>query len=467
MLWRRGFRPRFVMTKRRALFLVFLSIFIPITAVLYQRLRATVPLFQKAAPIVTKMASEKPPVIVVGAGLAGLAASYSALEAGAPAVRLLERGPKAGGNSIKASSGINGAPTKYQNVELYGLDTSFFSDTVVSAGTKLSASVAQPIREHREKLISTLTNRSASAIDFLVELGVDLSVVTMLGGHSIPRTHRGSGKTPPGAAIVTTLLNRLKEKGDRFQLLTESEVTKLLTDPNTGAVTGVEYRALNKVAESETDADATPVPQRVFLHGPVIFTTGGFGGDTHGLLQKYRPDLAGLPSTNDPRPGSHPILSAAGAKLVDMESVQIHPTGFVDPKDPNARLKFLAAEMLRGEGGILLFNGQRFVNELDTREKVSSVIMDLPQSADDEGGLRQWDIQILLDPGACARAENHVAFYMWKGLLQKKKVSELDDVTRQTVKEYAAVVRGEAKDEFGRLNFGHWNLGISGEITGD
>jgi FAD-dependent fumarate reductase len=42
------------------------------------------------------------------------------------------------------------------------------------------------------------------------------------------------------------------------------------------------------------------------------------------------------------------------ANLVDMEHIQVHPTGFVDPKDPENPNKFLAAKVLRGVGGILL-----------------------------------------------------------------------------------------------------------------
>jgi succinate dehydrogenase/fumarate reductase flavoprotein subunit len=35
---------------------------------------------------------------------------------------------------------------------------------------------------------------------------------------------------------------------------------------------------------------------------------------------------------------------AIGANGVDMDKVQVHPTGLVDPKDPNSKWKFLAAE---------------------------------------------------------------------------------------------------------------------------
>lgn len=185
-------------------------------------------------------AAPPPTVIVVGAGLAGLAASYSALGAGA-AVRLLERADKPGGNSIKVSSGINGAPTRFQS----GLDATFYTDTVRSAGARLAKADAYSATFHkheREALIAKLTGSSAQAIDFLVEeIGVDLSVVAQLGGHSFPRTHRGGGKLPPGAVIVTTLLDKLKQNPN-FEIRTGCEVKKLLTAPGpTRRVTGVEY----------------------------------------------------------------------------------------------------------------------------------------------------------------------------------------------------------------------------------
>jgi succinate dehydrogenase/fumarate reductase flavoprotein subunit len=85
------------------------------------------------------------------------------------------------------------------------------------------------------------------------------------------------------------------------------------------------------------------------------------------LLKKYRPELWDLPTTN----GDHStgdgikIASQIGGNLVDMEKVQVHPTGLVDPKEADAKVKFLAAEALRGVGGILLDgNGNRFCDEL-------------------------------------------------------------------------------------------------------
>jgi len=38
------------------------------------------------------------------------------------------------------------------------------------------------------------------------------------------------------------------------------------------------------------------------------------------------------------------MLMKIGANGIDMDKVQVHPTGLVDPKDPTAKTKFLAAE---------------------------------------------------------------------------------------------------------------------------
>merc|ERR1711959_818068 len=110
--------------------------------------------------------------------------------------------------------------------------------------------------------------------------------------------------------------------------------------------------------------------------GPVILCSGGFGADftQQSLLAKYRPDLMHLPTTN----GEHctgdgiKMGEAVGAKSIDLEWVQVHPTGLVNPKDPDAKVKFLAAEALRGVGGLIFdANGNRFANELGRRDYVT------------------------------------------------------------------------------------------------
>merc|ERR1712226_1248468 len=60
---------------------------------------------------------------------------------------------------------------------------------------------------------------------------------------------------------------------------------------------------------------------------------------------------------------------AIGAETVDLEWIQVHPTGLVHPDEPDSKVKFLAAEALRGVGGVLLdIEGHRFANELGRRD---------------------------------------------------------------------------------------------------
>lgn len=50
---------------------------------------------------------------------------------------------------------------------------------------------------------------------------------------------------------------------------------------------------------------------------------------------------------------------------------QVHPTGLVHPDEPEAKVKFLAAEALRGVGGVLIDReGNRFADELGRRDYV-------------------------------------------------------------------------------------------------
>lgn len=68
----------------------------------------------------------------------------------------------------------------------------------------------------------------------------------------------------------------------------------------------------------------------------------------------------------------HKLALAVGAKGLGLDDVQVHPTGFLNPRDPDNKVKTLCAEILRGEGGILLdAQARRFANELGTRDYVT------------------------------------------------------------------------------------------------
>merc|ERR1711865_249537 len=255
-----------------------------------------------------------------------------------------------GGNSTKATSGINGAGTKTWEAKGIPDNAEIFIADTLKGGAK------------KPELANVLCANSAADVDWLIDaFDLDLSLLARLGGHSQPRTHRGKERFP-GMTITYALIQmceKVAEKTDRARIVTKAEVCKLIM--NVKAVVGCEYRKAGTISKE---------------FGPVIFCSGGFGADfgSDSLLATYRPDLLHLPTTN----GEHctgdgiKIGEKHGANCVDLEWVQVHPTGLVKPDEADAKVKFLAAEALRGVGGIVLdAKGCRFANELGRRDYVT------------------------------------------------------------------------------------------------
>jgi len=332
-------------------------------------------------------------VIVIGGGLSGLSAAHTALEYGGK-VLLLDKNPFCGGNSTKATSGINAALTKTQLKK--GVEDSaelFEKDTARSANLGKS--------EQTYPLAKVLVHDSDPAVEWLTnKFGIDLSLISRLGGHSQPRTHRGKERFP-GMTITYALLEKLEEiekvsKGVDAKIITKAKVTKLLIENDT--VIGVEYEKDGK---------------KFHEHGIVVITTGGFGADfsDDSLLKKYRPDLAPLPTTNGSHCSGDGLKMAAdvGGDLVDMEWVQVHPTGLVHPDDPKAKVKFLAAEALRGVGGILLdADGNRFCDELGRRDYVTG-----------EMNKNKGPFRLVLNSKSSKEIEWHCKHYVGRKLMKR------------------------------------------------
>lgn len=289
---------------------------------------------------------EEPDAIIVGSGLAGLAASLKILDRGGR-VTLIEKEHRVGGNSAKASSGINACcpqGSKYND----SLE-SFKNDTMKSAGSSANL-----------PLIETLVGHSAQAIDFLKDrAGVDLSLFAQLGGHSHKRTHRPSNGMA-GAEIIYAMQKAVKffEKEGRVKIMVDTKATKLVQE--NGSVVGLEYTTEKADGSSESG---------IFRAPNVILATGGFAADRteNSFLAKYRPELLSMAATAGDFSTGDGITMATqiGAGVVDLEKVQIHPTGWVDPKDPMNPSKVLAAELMRGVGGVLVNDsGHRYVGNL-------------------------------------------------------------------------------------------------------
>merc|ERR1719157_420580 len=158
--------------------------------------------------------------IVVGGGLAGVSAANTILENGGKVV-LLDKSSFCGGNSTKATSGINGAETKTQKAKGINDTIELFTSDTMKGGAK------------RPEVAKVLCANSGTDVDWLVEkFNLDLSLVARLGGHSMPRTHRGKERFP-GMTITYALIQmveKVAERSDVARIVTKARVTKLLTN---------------------------------------------------------------------------------------------------------------------------------------------------------------------------------------------------------------------------------------------
>ena len=278
-------------------------------------------------------------IVIVGAGGAGMTAAIMAKLAGKNVV-VLEKMPYAGGNTTKATGGMNAAETHYQKEQGIVDSKALFAADTMKGGHALNDSA----------LVAELANSSADAIDWLDTIGAPLPKISFSGGASVNRIHAPEDGSGVGDYLVDRFSAKCKELG--IEIMYNTTATTLLTDGD-GKISGVEAEG--------TDA------HYVFRTRAVILATGGFGANED-MYTQYRPDLKGTVTTNAPGATGDGIImaQALGADLVDIEQIQLHPT-------VEQTTSILITESVRGDGAILVNqSGVRFVNELLTRDAVSA-----------------------------------------------------------------------------------------------
>ena len=327
-------------------------------------------------------------VVVVGAGGAGMTAAITAAGEGKSVV-ILESQSMVGGNSVRATGGMNAGKTVYQDENEFG-ESAGVEKTLKTAAEKYAdnetiTALAKTVSEqwaayqanptgyfdsvelmeldtmiggkgiNDPELVETLCANSADAIDWLDEHGITLHNVSSFGGASVKRIHRpvnAEGKTVSVGSYMIPLLQENCEKAG-VKMMLDTTATEILTDAN-GAAVGV--KATGASGETVTvNAKA------------VVLASGGFGANLD-MVVKYKPELKGFMTTNAPGIQGQGIemAEAIGAATVDMDQIQIHPT-------VEANTAALITEGLRGDGAILINEeGQRFIDEVGTRDVVSA-----------------------------------------------------------------------------------------------
>lgn len=353
-------------------------------------------------------------IVVVGSGGAGLAAAIRAHDLGANVV-IVEKMSVIGGNTNKASAGMNAAETKFQ--KLKGIVDSkelFYKETLIGGKNK-----------NNPELLRYFVENAPEAIDWLDDNGIELSGITTTGGMSVDRTHRPESGAAVGGFLISGLVKNINKRG--IEVLLDTNVTEIITENN--KVMGIKA----------VDDDGTI---QTIKAKAVIIATGGFSANRE-MVEKYRPDLKGFVTTNHKgATGSGiMILEKLGAGTVDMKEIQIHPT-------VEQTTSYLISESIRGGGAILVSqNGERFVNELDTRDKVSAEIINLPQHY----------AYILFDQKVRDENKSVEEYISHDLVIQASSINELaqklsinvDSLTK-TIERYNQFVSNQHDEDFGR-----------------
>ncbi len=274
-------------------------------------------------------------VLIIGAGLAGQRAALSAAQAGA-SVAIVSKVHPVRSHSVAAAGGINAALNPEDSWESHAFDTVKGSDYLGD-----------------QDAIEIMCREAPGEILWLEHAGVTFHRnetghlgTRAFGGASAARTYYVADIT--GHAIVHVLYEQLMKHSGQVDRYEEWFTTDLLQDDD-GRCIGAICRDLRDGRLEVFNAKAT------------ILATGGCG-------QAYEPTTNGLIVTGDGIAQAYRI----GARLMDMEMVQYHPTTL-------AGNGLLITEGARGEGAWLLnAEGERFMEryapnklELASRDVVS------------------------------------------------------------------------------------------------
>ena len=285
-------------------------------------------------------------IVIVGAGGAGMTAAIKATQAGKDVI-IVEKMPYVGGNTTKATGGMNAAETHYQAEQGIEDTVEQFVEDTMKGGHDIND----------RSLVTVMAEYSAKAIDWLDSIGAPLPKVSFSGGATNRRIHAPEDGSGVGAYLVTAFRKNIDELG--IKVMYETKATDIMTLD--GAAVGI-------MAESK-DTYYT-------IHAKaVILATGGFGNN-EGMIVHYKPDLKGTVTTSAPGITGDGILmaEAVGADLVDIDQIQLHPT-------VEQGTSMLITESVRGDGAILVNQeGKRFTNELLTRDAVSAAELAQPGS---------------------------------------------------------------------------------------
>ena len=265
------------------------------------------------------MSDRSAEILVLGTGVAGCAAALSAAREGAQVTIVTRAAQAEASNTLWAQGGIVARPP--------GDTPQNLAADIQKAGDGICSPEAVDLlaREGPDLVEKLLVGELGVPFDRR-DSGFDW---TREGGHSIPRILHVKDET--GAPIERALLEAChREPGIRWQLQTTA--VDLLTLSHDSTEPYDRYRAPTVIGAFLLEREHGEV--RPFLARETILATGGLG---RVYLHTTNPDGA--------RGDGIAMARRAGARLLNLEYIQFHPTALFHPRG-----RLLLTEALRGEG---------------------------------------------------------------------------------------------------------------------
>lgn len=282
-------------------------------------------------------------VIVVGGGLAGLAAATTVTELGGSVI-VIEKMENCGGNTMRSGGTLNAVDPERQleqgivdSLELY------IKNTYEGGGEKGNL-----------ELIRKLCENSKSARDWISSYGGEWqdSIYLTIGGRW-PRSL--DAKNNATETLIDPLIKAIKNNNG--EIIVNCKAEELIMED--GKVIGVKAYDINSKKEYE-------------LYGTngVILATGGFSANSD-MVSQYNDTIPeDNPTTNSPSATGDGIImgQAVGANIIDMENILLHPHSGTNVYFSGMIDNSIYVNQL----------GKRFVNEQLDRNEVCQEILEQP-----------------------------------------------------------------------------------------
>lgn len=278
-------------------------------------------------------------ILIVGSGIAGLSCVIKLIQSGeSRPIRIFEKHSRLGGNSALATSGLS---------------------VLDSVAGDTEHVYMQDIKEDNP-VVRRVCRESAHILDFLKSVNIELPHKFKTGMHSMARTYTNTSiDSNIGSYIINKMVAFIRKSRNVYIHTLEPIID--MTPVSHGV-----YTVKSTIGTYTSDM--------------VVFSTGGYGYNRT-MLSSINTRYRTMPTSNkcDIMGDGLRLLVANGAVAENMQSVQVHPTGFItqyvlSESELPERI-WLCPEIFRSKGAILVDRkGNRFIDELESRDKITNSI---------------------------------------------------------------------------------------------